>query len=1365
MSLRNLFSNGVVSSIPAVSTASPGQALTVNADKKLEWITPGAGPSGPIQGVEGTPGQIIADPPNASGIVTLSLPSNILTSALTLAYDTAEPTSGYTLPATTEDITGNQLVSGAQYVMQFAAPTVDTPGIMTFALAGEGTAGVSSITTANGITANPTTGEVVLGLGNIVPLSVTSADINATNLIVGTNDNAYKLPTTADGLASGKYVMTLASGTTPPSFTFAQETQGIISLTEGQGIIITNQAGPISTIEMSPVVVAGTSLTVGTSTNAYSFPSSNAGLVDTEKYVLQYAAGTKQLSFAPENPPNTGTVTSITAGANISVTGNANVDPTISLDTTLTGITNITTGGLNVGGVYTLPTIGGNESYVLTYGAPNPGNPVTTSWQPQGAVTAGVSSITGANGVTPAIAASGAVTVGLANITPQSVDTPSVTATTSITIGNAAGSYKLPTGNVGLADTGKYVLEYNSGLQQFAFTAESTAGTGTVSVVTSGNSNITIENNENVDPEVTLSDNLTNITSIETGAISAGTVTIGSGAGEYILPVPTTALTVAEKYVMQYAAGGQMSFVEATGSTGITTINGEDGIGANTIGGVTTLTLSNITPAEVTVGVGAGAYQLPNSAAAGDIGYVLELAAGTPLRGQWVPKTPIAVGTPLQIEVDSSSGTQSVISFPEVVNISLPDTVAITTTGGLEVSTDFKVLQTKTPAGVSTTSIKYEDPVSHNGFQSDDTGFQVLTSTLGATYKLPTALPTSAGQVLSCTGTTGATTCDWIPLPGGGGAVNLVTGTTNRISAAPTSGDVVLNIPLDFDLSLPAVVTAPTTQTINIGDLYISQQSIPGETQTYLKYQSKVSNYGFSTDQEGSRIFVGATDNYLLPTVLPAEGNVLTCSAVADGEATCAWAPQSGGSINSVTGTPNQIETATASGAVTISLPNTVNMSAPANPPTEQTRQFQLGNFSVTQTAQEAVNNTNITCQDPTTNIGFEVTNNGFRFLTGTANNSYTMPVGMPTAAGQVIVSGIVAGGGTACTWAPQSGGAVSSVTGTTNRISTNPASGIGTVTLNIPNDFDLTLPESPTLNTQIIKLSDFEVEQLTGEAPETVISYQDATTKLGFEANKQGVTIYTGPTGTNYTLPTNQPTAGQILSCSSATGNDALTSWVANTTFQSYTPPIDITLAGYGISGPAIGPYVQVSNVPLGGDTTAGAGQNRFAINFGAFGASKFIYIDWDLFNGTIGCLFQPPDDTDPTLKLTEIRSVNIDITARQYLVPQWLPDGGDMVIGTLPYYSLIGDSNEVSSAYGLCTVTLSHITTPGPPATNNIFFRFTLLPKGTVTNAIIDNSYGVSQGNRIMISSFSGLKVPGTPLVPLSNYSTSGKSYFSYV
>lgn len=875
MSIRYLFSDGKPYTIPAVGGADPGQALTIGADGALEWITPGAGPGGPIQDVLGTAGEIVAVKDDASGIVTISLPDNILTSAITLAYDSETANSGYTLPVTTEDIAGNPLVADSKYVMQYAAPVGDAAGVMQFALATAGTAGVTSIAGEDGITTSGPSGAVTLTLGAITPDSVTAGSV-----AVDSGANSYILPVPSALTDGAKYVVQYAAGgqlsfteeaaggginnitstaspasgsgiivdsitdpaapnlslgdikptgvTVNEAYTFpttigtagyvlginnAGDQQlewlanigGIASLAEGPGIIITAATGPVATVELSPVVVAGTSLTVGTSTNAYSLPANNGGLVNAGKYVLQYTASGQQLAFTEETAGGAGvqTVTSKndgTVGSGIVVDNVDAANPILELG-------NIVPESVSIKGQFTLPEsiTGAVAGYAMLLPTPLPsdGTSAQMIWGPVGGGTGGSGTVTnivaGANievtGATP-------------TVDPTISVNPIMTGVTSI----SAGEYTTaPT-----SATNKTLVNVNNALILKSGSA-TTLGTSLTFTDNDSASGFKCVNN------IKGFQIITN----EAGTVPPSTTPIQIG---YILP--TT----------QPTAVGQLLSVETlqTEVSGFTTTTWVDA-GVSGIDSVESTNQNFITS---NTSAGAVTLSLPSNLI-------------------------------LTIPGTEASGEQQ-------FNL-----------GGLNI--------TQTKVNEPTASDETEFRITNNsglGLTVDSVGVKVnVTDT--TYYVLPIDAP-AVGQKFLQIGApnAGVSECTWAD--GTASGINSINGTAGEIVATPEPAEPgTIKLTLDPNIIVPSNATGLASLTV--GQCAISAQSSgdPLVTVTEFSIADPVLGNGLIVNNLGTKIQVGdgndpalSTSTYFLPKNAPVAGDIITCVTAADGAtpAVCSWA-------------------------------------------------------------------------------------------------------------------------------------------------------------------------------------------------------------------------------------------------------------------------------------------------------------------------------------------------------------------------------------------------------------------------------------------------------------------------------------------
>jgi hypothetical protein len=675
MSVRYLFADGNFSSIPAISSAESGQALTV-VDGSLAWITPGAGPAGPIQDVLGTSGEIVAVKNDITGIVTVSLPDNILTSAITLAYDSETSNSGYTLPVTTEDIAGNELVAGSKYVMQYAAPVGSAAGVMQFAVASAGSAGVTSITGEDGITASGPSGAVTLTLGAITPDSVTAGSV-----AVESGANSYILPV----------------------------------------------------------------------------PSA---LTDGAKYVVQYATG-GQLSFTEE-----------AAG-----------------------------GGINN-------------------------------------ITSTASPASGSGIIVDSITDPAAPNLSLGNIKP-----------TSVTIGTAGNVYSLPASNAGLADTGKYVLQYTASGQQFAFTEETAGGAGVQSVTSKNDgtvgSGIVVDNADAANPVLELGNIVPQSVNVK-GQFTLPESMTGAQAGyAMLLPTPLPSAGTSAQMIWGPVGGGP----------------GGSGTVTNIVAG------SNI-----------------------------EVTGATPTVDPTISVNPIMTGV-TSISAGEYTTTPAAVTNKTFINV---NNALVVKSGATDVEgTDLYYVDRDSASGFKCVN--------------DVKGFQVITNVDGTVppsttpiqigYILPTVQPTAVGQVLAVqtlqVEPSGGnpnptfTTTEWIAATGG---ISGVVTANNKHITTNTAADVVtLDIPTDFDLTLTAAGENPAlTQTFKLGDFTVTETKGLATDLTAVLYKDHVSNLGFEANDEGLNIITGESGgdliSYTLPVNQPGIGDIMQCSDTPSAtSATCSW--------------------------------------------------------------------------------------------------------------------------------------------------------------------------------------------------------------------------------------------------------------------------------------------------------------------------------------------------------------------------------------------------------------------------------------------------------------------------------------------
>lgn len=123
---------------------------------------------------------------------------------------------------------------------------------------------------------------------------------------------------------------------------------------------------------------------------------------------------------------------------------------------------------------------------------------------------------------------------------------------------------------------------------------------------------------------------------------------------------------------------------------------------------------------------------------------------------------------------------------------------------------------------------------------------------------------------------------------GGGGIVNSVTGTANQITAAPTTGNVILSIPATF--IAPGSIQATTTSsavtfntTTATNNLSISNSTITSggsNANVGLSFVAQgAGNYMFTTATGGEMIYRGLTAGFTTSTWHQAQNSVQTANA------------------------------------------------------------------------------------------------------------------------------------------------------------------------------------------------------------------------------------------------------------------------------------------------------------------------------------------------------------------------------------------------------------------------------------------------------------------------------------------------------
>jgi len=287
------------------------------------------------------------------------------------------------------------------------------------------------------------------------------------------------------------------------------------------------------------------------------------------------------------------------------------------------------------------------------------------------------------------------------------------------------------------------------------------------------------------------------------------------------------------------------------------------------------------------------------------------------------------------------------------------------------------------------------------------------TLTLGAAGPSEYTLPTvdgDDGQVLK---TNGSGTVTW--QDDAAGAVASVSGTSNQISASTTAGAVTL--------SLPSSIITPGTLTATS---------------------------------------LGVTDAYTLPIADGSDGQVLKTN----GSGVITWQADSGGAVASVSGTSNQIEVSPTTGSCVVSLPNEIITPGSLNinnaytfPTTDGSINQVLKTNGAGSVAWSTDQAGTVASVSGTTNQITAETSSGVVTLSLPADvvcpgalsasslgvtDTYLFPQN-DGSNGQVLKTN----GAGIITWQTDSGGgAVASVTGTTNEVTVSPTTGACVVSL-----------------------------------------------------------------------------------------------------------------------------------------------------------------------------------------------------------------------------------------------------------------------------------------------------------------------------
>jgi hypothetical protein len=194
-----------------------------------------------------------------------------------------------------------------------------------------------------------------------------------------------------------------------------------------------------------------------------------------------------------------------------------------------------------------------------------------------------------------------------------------------------------------------------------------------------------------------------------------------------------------------------------------------------------------------------------------------------------------------------------------------------------------------------------------------------------------------------------STATQWYTITNSVGAISSVSGTTNQVTATPTTGAVVVSTPATF--VAPGTITA--TSTLTVGTFYqdgtvnaitaagANQAAATGLTRSYNIVTTTAAGTGvrFPTGVIGMKIIVvnrGANTLNVYPATgaqIDALGTNIATTILTNGFATYEAATTtqwytitnsaSGGAVSSVSGTTNQVTVAPSTGAVVVSTPAT----------------------------------------------------------------------------------------------------------------------------------------------------------------------------------------------------------------------------------------------------------------------------------------------------------------------------------------------------------------------------------------------------------------------------------------------------------
>ena len=598
---------------------------------------------------------------------------------------------------------------------------------------------VYSVNGSTGVTVNPTTGNVVVSIGQDV---ATTANVSFANVTAtGNLSNNYFTLANSVG-TSGQVLTTNGAGTT----SWTTLNAGVTSVTGSGHITASPTSGAV--IVGSDATSANTFSTIVARDSAGGFSSGSITIADDK--VIYASHGTY-------GPPD-GTFTNVRIGLygtdpdyaigvenqHSWIQGNNGVK-LYSNDNIPRLIANKS--GVKINNAFLLPTADGTSGQVITTNGSG-----VSSWTSVSGLGL-VNSVSGSGAGINVSPTTGAVVVSNTGVT-------SIVAGTNITVSAATGAV-----TVNATDTN---TTYN---------IDATATTGGANLNLNGSDSTT-------DSVAFKGSGSTTVTRTDANTI---TISSSAGSGDVVGPSSATAQAVAiyNGTTGKLIKNSTVTIADTTGNivtNGDIAVNGGDITTSSTTGTVfnTTATTVNIGGAATTVAIGAstGTTNINNNLTADSLSLTdASFGNAQMTRGMWAKGTLNGVTYTNGIVVDYTTGTG---------RISVGTGAGITLYNGGVANTALLAIDT---SGNAT----FKGNITLNGSTSGSITLSAGATPAAQTYTLPTAYPASSGYVLSST--TGGV-LSWTAAAGAG--VTSITGTTNQIIASASTGAVTLSTPQDI---------------------------------------------------------------------------------------------------------------------------------------------------------------------------------------------------------------------------------------------------------------------------------------------------------------------------------------------------------------------------------------------------------------------------------------------------------------------------------------------------------------------------------------------------------------------------------------